>query len=557
MTWSLETSNGREASKIAHIAVPYLQGKCLDIGCGIDKVWPGLIGVDSLKDYGGQRPANIDIISEGEKLSLFADGTMDGVFSSHFLEHVVDFETCLKEWWRVIKVGGHLTLYLPHKELYPNIGKPGSNPDHKSDFMPDDIINAMKKIGSWELLENEKRDKGNEYSMYLVFRKKSGSGKHEFKVWERNPQGKKRCLIIRYGAIGDAILASSILPALKKEGYYITFNSTSSTYEILKNDPNIDEWFIQEKDFVPNQELGPYWQGLKYEERWDKIINLCESIEGGLLTLPGRLQHDYPHESRKRMFASVNYQERTHDIAGVPYDFAPKFYPDIAEINWAKKERAKIKGAVVAWSIHGSANHKVYPWTQIVTSWLLEHSPAHVFLLGDKSVGKELQEGIIECLKKDGIDASKLHPMAGIWDIRQALSFVREVDCLVGPETGTLNAMGHEDMKKVIYLSHSSKENLTKHWKNTTTLEPDKEKAPCWPCSRLHYNWDHCPQDKVTQAAACASSIPPKKLFEAIMASLNFKKISAEEKEKHDEQELVKLNGSLPLQKNTLVEKVA
>lgn len=551
MTWSAQTSNGREASKIACIAVPYLQGKCLDIGCGLDKCFPGLIGVDSLKDYGGQRPPGIDIVGDGEKLSLFADRSVDGVFSSHFLEHVVDFESCLKEWWRVIKVGGHLTLYLPHKELYPNIDQPGSNPDHKHDFMPSDIIDAMKKLGSWELVENEKRDKGNEYSMYLVFRKKEGKGKHIFNVWQRNPEGKKRCLVVRYGAYGDAILASSILPALKEQGYYITFNTTSSTYNILKNDPHIDEWFIQEKDFVPNAELGPYWQGLKYEERWDKVINLCESIEGGLLTLPGRLQHDYPHESRIRMFSSVNYLERTHDIAGVPHDFSPKFYPDIAEISWAKKERAKIKGAVVAWSIHGSANHKVYPWTQVVATWLLTHTDAHVFLLGDKDTGKELQNGIIECMKKDGIDMKNLHPMAGEWEIRQALSFINEVDCLVGPETGTLNAMGHEAVKKVIYLSHSSKENLTKHWKNTITLSPDAVKSPCFPCNRLHYNWDHCHQDKITQSALCASSIAPKALFDAIMSSLNFKKVTKEEKLEHDKN-IVNI-----IKKEKLVEKVA
>ena len=113
-------------------------------------------------------------------------------------------------------------------------------------------------------------------------------------------------MVIRYGAIGDAVVAASILPELKKQGYHITFNSAPNTYEILKHDPNIDEWFVQEKDYVPNAALGPYWQSLAMEGRWDKIINLCESIEGGLLTLPGRLQHDYPQESREKLFGTVN-----------------------------------------------------------------------------------------------------------------------------------------------------------------------------------------------------------------------------------------------------------
>lgn len=525
MVWTADGSQGFESSKIAHLAVPYLQGKCLDIGCGMKKVWPSLIGIDSLKDYGTHRPADIDVVGEGESLSYFSDAAMDGVFSSHFLEHVVDFKACLKEWWRVIKPDGYLVLYLPHKKFYPNIGERGSNPDHKHDFMPDDIIEAMKQIGSWELLENEERSKGEEYSFYQVYRKRKGTGKHIFNVFDRNPKGQKRCLVIRYGAIGDAILSSSILPLLKKDGFHITYNTAPNGYDILKNDPHVDEWLLQGKDFVPNAELGPYWQGLKYEGRYDRIVNLCESIEGGLLTLPGRLQHDYPDAVRRKMFASVNYIERTHDIAGVEYEFLPKFYPDIGEIAKAKKRLANIDGPVVLWAINGSAQHKYYPYIQVVTSWLLEHSPAHVFLLGDSITGKDLQTGILEALKKDGIDTTKVHPVAGELSIRDALTLAQMADCVVGPETGILNAVCSEENKKVIYLSHSSEENLTKHWKNTITLLPDAKKAPCYPCSRLHYNWDHCFQDTTTKTSICAASVTPKMVFEAIMTSLNFKKV--------------------------------
>ena len=40
MTWDLSTSCGYESAKIAGIALPYLQGRGLDIGCGMSKVWP-------------------------------------------------------------------------------------------------------------------------------------------------------------------------------------------------------------------------------------------------------------------------------------------------------------------------------------------------------------------------------------------------------------------------------------------------------------------------------------------------------------------------------------
>ena len=30
--------------------------------------------------------------------------------------------------------------------------------------------------------------------------------------------------------------------------------------EIIENDPNIDDWFIQDHDQVPNHELGEFWK---------------------------------------------------------------------------------------------------------------------------------------------------------------------------------------------------------------------------------------------------------------------------------------------------------
>lgn len=518
MVWSLETSNGFESDKIAAFTIPYTRGRGLDIGCGQRKVWPNAIGVDNGHHF-GQGAA--EIVSEATDLSVFADNSLDFVFSSHNLEHIVDTQAALKEWWRVIKPGGHLVLYLPHKDFYPNIGQPGSNPDHKHDFLPVDVVEHMKKIGSWELVENEERNQSNEYSFFQVYRKKQGKGRHIFKVWERNPDGKKRCLVVRYGAIGDQIMVSSILPGLKKQGWHVTYNTTPDAQEILKLDPHVDEWLIQDKDQVPNQQLGPYWDTIK--TRYDRIINLCESIEGGLLALPGRLQHQYPEETRRKLFG-VNYLERTHDIAAVPHEFAPKFYPSPEEIAWAKKTRAEVNAPVVAWAINGSSPHKVYPYVQIVSAWLIKNTPVHLFLLADPGIGKQLQDGIIETLRKDGVDVSRIHPMAGKWKIREALTFVQHVDCVVGPETGTLNAVGMESVPKVIYLSHSSHENLTKYWKNTTVLEPVN--TPCFPCHRLHYSWEHCPQIEDTAAAQCASSIKPETLYEAILEVM-LKRIAA------------------------------
>src|SRR6202012_2109161 len=166
----------------------------------------------------------------------------------------------------------------------------------------------------WKLIRSEERDQGDEYSLLIIAQKTICGWKEQ--LWERNPEGKKRALVIRYGAYGDAIVASSILPGLKKQGYHVTFNTTPKVKDLLQHNPYIDEWIVQATDYVPNPALGSYWRGIS--EEYDPVINLCESVEGSLLALPGRLNHAYPQEARRRVMGTVNYLERTHDIAAVP-----------------------------------------------------------------------------------------------------------------------------------------------------------------------------------------------------------------------------------------------
>lgn len=524
MVWSLETSRGHEQDKIAALAVPYLQGRTLDLGCGMRKVWPSLIGVDNGGAFGQHTAA--DIRANIDDLSMFADASCDAVFSSHALE---DFPRekvpeVLREWARVLKIGGHMVLYVPSANLYPKVGEPGANPHHQWDIYPRDIETmlceeaAINPNYGWELLESEERGEGNEYSLFIVARKTVGGWKES--VWQRFPGGQHRALVIRYGGIGDLIMAASILPRLKAEGYHVTFNCKTGTESVLQHDPHIDEWIVQAQDFVPNQQLGPYWAELG--RRYDKVVNLCESVEGSLLFLGERLQSEYPDVCRRKIAGSVNYVERTHDIAGVEHVYNPRFYATDYERKWALSERPN--APAIMWALNGSSPHKVWPWVQVVVAWLMQKTPCHVFLAADGGIGKELQSGIMGALEREGVDTSRVHTLAGEWTIRQTLSFAQVADVVVGPETGVLNAVCMEPMPKVVFLSHSSETNLTRDWVNTTVMVPDKAVAPCYPCHKLHQNWSTCHQHPDTNAALCASSILPEQVFEAVALALGAKK---------------------------------
>lgn len=510
--WRAGDPQCAEVGKVKYEVVPYVRGRLLDIGAGPYKIFPYAISVDNLDHaarYGWQYQP--DIIADASNLSMLAGESFDSVFSSHTLEHLEDTQKNLKEWWRVLKVGGYLTLYLPHKELYPNIGQPGANEDHCHDFLPEDVISHMERVGSWDLIVNEKRDRDfgpgstlNEYSFLQVYRKRAaGDGQH------RPPPGRpeKTALVIRYGGIGDMIQASSILPELKRQGYRIVFNTTPVGMEILRDDPNIDDFWLQDKDQVPNEELGPYWAALA--RRFDRIVNLSESIEGTLLAVPGGTIHAWPQAAR-HFHCNHNYLETIHRIAEIEDRFAPHFHPTDSEEKHARELREEMGGdPIVCISTSGSSVHKTWPWIdRIIARLLTVFSDCRVVMLGNEMAQ------MLECGWEN---EPRVLRRSGVWGIRDALTFVcREADLVIGPETGVLNAAGMEPVAKVCFLSHSTKENLTKHWLNTVALAPPSS-VPCYPCHRLHYNFDHCAKDENSGVAVCQTAISADMAWAAIL----------------------------------------
>lgn len=318
----------------------------------------------------------------------------------------------------------------------------------------------------------------------------------------RNPKPAKTVAIVRYGAFGDAIQASTLYPVLKKQGYHITFFTTDSGYSISKNDPHIDKFIVQGKDQVPNPALPAFWDYIS--KKYDKFINLSESVEGSLLALPGRTHHTWNKNLRHKML-NVNYNEMTHDIAELPHEFKQKFYATDEEKAWAKAEKKKIGGRVILWSLAGSSVHKTWPHLDtIIARIMLAHKDVNIVLVGD-TLCKLLEQG----WEKEPRVICK----SGEWSIRESIAFAQVADIVIGPETGVLNAVGMEDMAKLVMLSHSSVENLTKHWKNTVAFEP---KTDCYPCHMLHYSFEFCKRDDATGCAQCQADITPDEVYDAL-----------------------------------------
>lgn len=213
MSWNSDPDaiQGNETQKCHDRIAPFIYGHGADLGCGFWKLKvakskdTSCIGVDG--GYHINATSEIDVIADVTNLKLFTNECFDYVYSSHTLEDLHYTEAVLREWWRLVKPGGNLILYLPltrrvAKEMglpnwegfYPNMGENGVNIYHVHDFHPQEIRDYMAKIGDFEVLADEVRGDKDEYSFLMCFKKRSS-----LQGVKSIPNMTRRALVVRYG----------------------------------------------------------------------------------------------------------------------------------------------------------------------------------------------------------------------------------------------------------------------------------------------------------------------------------------------------------------------
>lgn len=333
-----------------------------------------------------------------------------------------------------------------------------------------------------------------------------------------DPNTPKRCLIVRWGAVGDAIQASSLFPQLKRDGWQVWIDVNEMGEQVLRHDPHLSGILVSPMGRIPAEKLTDHvtHRALGFQ----RLIMLNDMTEGALIKQPDRVDYYWPDAVRRRECA-VNYVEYLHRIADVSYagGCQQRFYPTPGEAAQAKAF-AGPRRPVILWAIAGSHQHKVWPGLPRAMARVLHETDAHIVATGGPETN-ELWHSTLAFLLDYHRDADRrITPLIGSHPIRQIMALAQAATVVVGPETGILNAMAMEPNSKVLLLSHSSRENLTRDWVDTTTIEPDGSVAPCWPCHRMHPSTANCPQHEVTKLALCMSSITVDRVVDAIRDAL-------------------------------------
>lgn len=133
---------------------------------------PNAIGVDL--DYPGY---------DGMKLP-FEDGSVDTVFSSHCLEHILFDHAAIRDWHRVLKIGGFIVCMVPSQALYEKkrFLPSNFNADHKRMYTPSSLAASFEsalEVNSYRIRHLAENDSGYDYN---IGPEKHSNGPYEIEI---------------------------------------------------------------------------------------------------------------------------------------------------------------------------------------------------------------------------------------------------------------------------------------------------------------------------------------------------------------------------------------
>lgn len=288
---------------------------------------------------------------------------------------------------------------------------------------------------------------------------------------------------------------------LKELNYYVAVTTTAKSWSVLVNNPYLDEMIIHERHTMMDHDLPEMKEYL--DPMFDHVVDTTFTVENNLLVMAASPMAAPDRQAERRAKLNVNYMDAyVQRFQEGGFNLKPgdiEFYPSRQDKRNAQKLLKKGKGRkCLLWVLTGSSVHKVYPYTgNVIIDFLKRNKDWFVITTGDNvsRVGEE-------ALK----DTPRVVRTSDRLDVRTALTLAQMADIVVGPETGLLNCASSSSNPKVVFMSHSTADQLVRYWKNTTTLQT--QIAQCFPCHILHNRgFQSCFRDNTTGAALCQATI--------------------------------------------------
>lgn len=303
--------------------------------------------------------------------------------------------------------------------------------------------------------------------------------------------GKKKFLILRFSSIGDIVLTTPVIRAIKTQvaDSEVHFCTKKNFEAVLKSNPYVDKLHLLEKD------LDPLIKNLKLEN-FDYVIDLHKNLRTSIIKL--RLG------AKSRSFDKLNFEKwlyvnlkvdkmpnvhivdrymETVSELGVNNDGKglDYFIPENDEVSVESIPETHRNG-YVAYAIGANHNTKKLPVHKMIE--LCEKISRPVILLGGKD-DVEIGEKV-----KDHFDSSNFQTVifngCGKYNLNQSSSLLKQADMVFSHDTG------------LMHIASAFKKKIYSIWGNTTPqlgMYPyqtpheilEVKGLSCRPCSKLGY----------------------------------------------------------------------
>jgi ADP-heptose:LPS heptosyltransferase len=214
----------------------YFRGNGIDIGAGNDPLGQYIELFPLMESCLSYDKADGD----AETMKGIADEKYDFVHSSHCLEDLQNPLESLKNWFRILKPGGHMVVTVPDEDMYEQGVFPSTfNSDHKFTFTVSKqkswsehslgVVGMLLCLGDVDIIKIERLTGTYRFGLDRMDQTRTpiGEAAIEFVIRKRPPQEftfrgvvsvtKKRIALHRPGAIGDIIMTLSLVPLLKEK----------------------------------------------------------------------------------------------------------------------------------------------------------------------------------------------------------------------------------------------------------------------------------------------------------------------------------------------------
>ena len=305
---------------------------------------------------------------------------------------------------------------------------------------------------------------------------------------------KEDLILIRYGAYGDLIFMSAVLPYLL-EKYTIRFETNTKGMQLFYGDPRFKSIGYYEPWRIPedrrHEVVMEHWEDIRKQFPGARILNFFQAMEGTGIVPEWSKDALLPQEERAKKYG-INFYEQHFEMAGIPFpeDFVPQhtiLYDEKAE-EWAKAWREKHKDEfIMLVVIAGSTMQKVFPsWLPTFCQYLIDKFPKmRMYLFGDSDCADEEWE---YRRTKSLVHRKGRKPIG----FKQSLLMAKYADYVFGPETGLLVGAGMWGTPKTALMTGAHKDQFAKYTLNDYSVQSN---APCSPCYRTCYTGALCEKE--------------------------------------------------------------